>query len=229
MSIDFNALDRRLRDSVQDLVLAADEKVALRELGGRLDADRIRYMRNRAFDLAREAIQANLGDTLDALRWLEQVIKTLDASGERAPIVSSAFFSPGETCLRKLRELIGSARTSIDVCVFTIADNRLSDELIAAHKRGIALRILSDNDKQHDAGSDINQIQRSGIPVRLDNSPYHMHHKFAVFDGRLLANGSFNWTRSATVNNDENLVVTDDANLMRMFANQFEILWKRFA
>ena len=47
-------------------------------------------------------------------------------------------------------------------------------------------------------------------------------------DGRLLANGSFNWTRSATHNNDENLVVTDDANLVRVFGLQFEKLWQQF-
>ena len=49
-----------------------------------------------------------------------------------------------------------------------------------------------------------------------------------LFDGRLLANGSFNWTRSATHNNDENLVVTDDANLVRVFGLQFEKLWQQF-
>ena len=51
---------------------------------------------------------------------------------------------------------------------------------------------------------------------------------FALFDGRLLANGSFNWTRSATTNNDENLVVTDDANLVRVFGLQFGKLWQQF-
>jgi cardiolipin hydrolase len=66
------------------------------------------------------------------------------------------------------------------------------------------------------------------VPVRLDDAPYHMHHKFALFDGRLLANGSFNWTRSATHNNDENLVVTDDANLVRVFGLQFGKLWQQF-
>jgi arylsulfatase A-like enzyme len=48
-------------------------------------------------------------------------------------------------------------------------------------------------------------------------------------DGRVLANGSFNWTRSATRDNDENLVVSDDANLMRVFGLQFEKLWQKFA
>ena len=88
--------------------------------------------------------------------------------------------------------------------------------------------MVSDDDKQHDSGSDIARLRAGGVAVRLDDSPYHMHHKFALVDGRLLANGSFNWTRSATEKNDENLVVTDDANLVRVFGLQFEKLWQQF-
>ena len=122
-----------------------------------------------------------------------------------------------------------AARRELDICVFTIADDRLSDEIIAAHRRGVRVRVVSDNDKQYDTGSDIARLVDHGVEVRLDAGPSHMHHKFALFDGCLLANGSFNWTRSATTHNDENLVVTDDPNLVRSFAQQFEVLWGHFA
>lgn len=168
-------------------------------------------------------------EMLDALRWLEQVVRTLDAAGETAPVVSSAYFSPGDACLRRLRDLMRGCRSTLEVCVFTIADNRLSDAIVDCHERGVRVRVVSDNDKRHDAGSDIDLLRERGVPVRLDDGPHHMHHKVALVDGRLLANGSFNWTRSATMQNDENLVVTDDANLVRVFPVQFERLWQRFA
>ena len=41
-----------------------------------------------------------------------------------------------------------------------------------------------------------------------------MHHKFALFDGRRLMTGSFNWTRSASEQNEENLIVTADPVLV---------------
>lgn len=227
--MDLDALDRTLRDSAQDFTLDNNEKFELRQIGQQLDAGRIRFLRNRAFDIARDAMRAEPAAAMDVLRWLEQVVKTLDVAGERATTVSSAYFSPGDTCLRRLRELMRACRQTLDVCVFTIADDRLSETILECHARGVVVRVVSDNDKRHDAGSDIDQLIARGVPVRLDDSPYHMHHKFALFDGRLLANGSFNWTRSATVNNDENLVVSDDANLMRVFGQQFETLWQRFA
>jgi len=48
-------------------------------------------------------------------------------------------------------------------------------------------------------------------------------------DGTTFLNGSYNWTRTAASNNDENLVRTHDTNLVGKFAAQFEKLWSRFA
>ena len=112
--------------------------------------------------------------------------------------------------------------------MYTISDDQLSDELIAVHRRGLAVRIISDNEKRFDAGSDIQQLIDSGVPLRIDNSPFHMHHKFALFDGRLLLNGSFNWTRSASTSNEENLLVTDDLHLVAEYRREFEMLWARY-
>ena len=226
--MDFDALDRSLRETAQDFVLDADEKLELRELGQQLDAGRIRFLRNRAFDIAREAMLTDAGTTLDVLRWLEQAVKTLDAANEAAPVVSSAYFSPGDTCLRRLSDLMRGCRATLDICVFTIADDRLTGAILDCHARGVQVRVVSDNDKQYDSGSDIERLRAQGVPVRVDDAPSHMHHKFALFDGCVLANGSFNWTRSATRDNDENLVVTDDANLVRVFGLQFEKLWQQF-
>jgi phosphatidylserine/phosphatidylglycerophosphate/cardiolipin synthase-like enzyme len=226
--MDFDALDRSLRESAQDFTLDTLEKQQLRALGMQLDAGRVRFLRNRAFDIAREAMLAAPAETLDVLRWLEQVAKTLDAAHGAATVVSSAYFSPGDTCLRRLSDLMRGCKATLDICVFTIADDRLTDAILDCHARGVQVRIVSDNEKQYDAGSDIQRMVAHGIPVRLDRGAPHMHHKFALFDGRVLANGSFNWTRSATRDNDENLVVTDDPNLVRVFGLQFEKLWERF-
>ena len=226
--MEFDALDRSLRESAQDFTLDAGEKLELRELGQQLDAGRIRFLRNRAFDIARDAMRGEPGATLEVLRWLEQVVKTLDATDQAAPVVSSAYFSPGDTCLRRLRDLMRGCKATLDICVFTIADDRLTEAILDCHARGVQVRVVSDNDKQHDSGSDIARLRDRGVPVRLDDASYHMHHKFALFDGRVLANGSFNWTRSATRDNDENLVVSDDANLVRVFGLQFGKLWQQF-
>ena len=227
--MDFTQLDQTLREYVADSKLDDRERFELREIGARIDAERIRYLRNRAFEMARELMLADASKTVAVLRWLEQVVKTLDLASIPAAAGTTAFFTPGDSCLRRLRELCRGARRTIEVCVYTIADDRLTEELVAAHRRGVRVRIISDNDKRFDTGSDVPQLAAEGIEVRLDDTPFHMHHKFALFDGESLANGSFNWTRSASSSNQENLVVSKDAYLVKCFGGQFECLWGRFS
>lgn len=226
--MDFDSLDRQLRDSAQDLSLSNEERSALRELGAELSPDRLRFLRNRAFDIAREQVAANPGEALPMLKWVEQVVRTLDVNAGPVETLTSTYFSPGDACMQRLRALCASAKQTLDICVFTISDDRLSGVILDAHKRGVVVRIISDNDKVYDDGNDVRRLNESGIPVRVDHSEYHMHHKFALFDGKQLANGSFNWTRTATEHNDENLVVSNDRNLVRSFAQQFEVLWGRY-
>ena len=51
------------------------------------------------------------------------------------------------------------------------------------------------------------------------------HHKFCVIDSKLLINGSYNWTRQAAVSNQENIVVTNQPDLVRDFEAHFAAMW----
>lgn len=226
--MDFNQLDQKLRDSLADLKLSVDERDELRELGQSLSPDAIRFLRNRAFALVRELV-ADPQQAQAALKWLEQVVKTLDLKAQTLREPASAHFSPGESCRQKILALCRGARSQIDVCVFTLTDDVLAEALLACHRRGVAVRLLTDNEKEFDAGSDVPWLREQGVPVRVDRSEYHMHHKFAIFDGRQLLNGSFNWTRSASTSNEENLLVIEHAPLVADFRAEFERLWARHA
>jgi phosphatidylserine/phosphatidylglycerophosphate/cardiolipin synthase-like enzyme len=142
---------------------------------------------------------------------------------------SLAHFSPGDRCLRQIIRLFENTVRTADLAVFTITDDRISSAILAAHNRGAAIRIVTDNDKAFDPGSDIDRLRDAGIPVRIDRTPFHMHHKFAIFDNRLLANGSYNWTRGAAEQNVENLVLTSDSRLLTAFRAEFERLWLALA
>lgn len=138
---------------------------------------------------------------------------------------AEAFFSPGMACLQHLVSRFAAARQTVDVCVFTITDDRISRAILDAHRRGVKLRVITDNDKAYDLGSDIARLQEVGIPVKIDQTPAHMHHKFAIFDRARLVNGSYNWTRSATDVNAENIIDTGDPNLVAAFAAEFQRMW----
>lgn len=118
-----------------------------------------------------------------------------------------------------------SASKSIDVCVFTLSDNAIANILRDKHRAGVKVRIMSDNECVHNKGADIKNLAEMGIPVKLDVSEYHMHHKFCVVDDALLINGSFNWTYSASRKNAENITITTHRAFVEDFKEQFAKMW----
>ena len=238
-----NAADaeRILAHTLDDLTLSGGEKTALAAwvaANAKTDAQR-GVVRHAAFDLARKA-SANL-PAARLVDWLEDVMRTLapvaaPQQGGGTPADDLAFFAPGDACWRHLAGRITQARRTMDLCVFTITDDRVSNPILDAHRRGVRVRIVTDNEKAHDAGSDVHKFQAAGIPVKFDDVhgpgvsglSGHMHHKFAIFDGTRLVNGSYNWTRGAAEVNYENLVESSDPKLVAAFAAEFERLWKKF-
>lgn len=218
-----------LAGTLLDFKLSHSESLELRELLPQLKNDEVSFVRNRAFLLARDQVVLGGDNAVATLIWLDKIVKNIDNFRlSDIPVVNSAHFSPGDDCRRKLLDLFVNARRALDVSVFTISDNRLSDAIITAHKRGVLVRVITDDDKSLDEGSDIEALVYEGIDVRMDNTPSHMHHKFALIDGHTLINGSFNWTRSASDYNHENILVTNEPLLVAAYLNEFEQLWKKF-
>lgn len=141
-------------------------------------------------------------------------------------MINEAYFSPGNDCKNAIIDEINKATKSIKICVFTISDNDISRAIEEAYQRRIEIKIITDDDKSNDKGSDIYTLFHSGIEIKTDRSENHMHHKFAIIDDEILISGSFNWTRSASKYNQENIIITDNSVLISKFQNQFEFLWK---
>ena len=177
-----------------------------------------------AFELARESV--NTVNVSQVLEWLQDVTRLVRKTVPQPQAIrSEALFSPSDDCWMKISSMLKSARHAVEICVFTITDNRISREIEAAHARRVRVRILTDNDKAFDRGSDAERLARSGIEVRVDRTDHHMHHKFAIFDEKRLLTGSYNWTRSAAEHNEENLLVTDNESLLVDYRKEFERLW----
>lgn len=217
-------LAKILNDSLLDFKLDNDEKHVFRALSETLEDDQLRFIRNRAFELARPYVEVGGTDAVRILNWLDRVVKTIQPLTKTNRIQSIAYFSPGSNCKDKIISLMKSAKQAVDICVFTISDNGITRSILDAHQRGIVVTIISDNDKANDKGSDIGYLADKGLNIILDQSSYHMHHKFAIFDNKIILNGSFNWTRSASDYNEENIMLSGESNVVSMFSKQFQTL-----
>ncbi|KAF9985070.1 hypothetical protein BGZ75_003364 [Mortierella antarctica] len=190
----------------------------------------------------------------DVITWLETL---LNASGKHAPghqpngngngghnpapppvsppsdgsnVFVNPIFFPSEQSFQQLVKTLDGAKKSLDICVYTITDDHLASAIIRAHERGVKVRIISDNEKADDLGSDVKRLRDDNdIPTRVDKSTSFMHHKFAVIDDSLVINGSYNWTKGARFDNRENLTLTNYPKAVQGFKSEFERLWNDFA
>jgi len=178
-------------------------------------------LRYRLFNEARRLDFANNGQ--QALFWLQNCFELIDKYMFR---MHRVLFSPGTDILESISYLLKQARHTLDICIFTITDERLATEIQNCRQRGIKVRIITDDDKMYDYGSAIMDLKNHGIPVKIDHSRYHMHHKFGIIDSRIVFTGSFNWTYTASNHNQENLLVTTNFDIVKEYNEQYELLWK---
>lgn len=221
------ALEQILASTLADGRLTRTERQALK---ARIEAwdpspEARAEARAHVFDMARRALDQH--PPAHVVSWVEEVFRVLVPMSEPTTSVapSEAYFSPAEAGRKRIIELFGGCRTTAEVCVFTVTDNDVAQAILRAHERGVRVRIITDNLKAEDRGSDVDRLAAAGVPVRMDHTDAHMHHKFALFDGQRLLTGSYNWTRSAFLENHENIVLTEDRHLVRLFDAEFERLW----
>ena len=53
-----------------------------------------------------------------------------------------------------------------------------------------------------------------------------MHNKFCIIDDELVITGSYNWTTSADLKNDENVLFITSDKTVRAYRVQFEKYWQ---
>ncbi len=194
------------------------------EVAGALnELDRVERgeLKMRLFNRAK-VLTSNGDDSLKPIRWLENSFELIEKNTFR---LHEVLISPGKQIPDTLYVLLENAKQSIDICVFTISDQSLSKRIIDAHRRGVAVRIISDDQKVNDRGSQVYNLKKAGIKVKIDHSRYHMHHKFGVIDSRISFTGSYNWTYTATKHNQENLIITTNYDIVKQFGSEFEKLW----
>ncbi|KAI4877048.1 hypothetical protein NFI96_011305, partial [Prochilodus magdalenae] len=132
-----------------------------------------------------------------------------------------------DTSFSRLLAHLLSTCVSLDLCVFSFSHMELSRAVLLLHSRGVAVRVLTDRDYMSINGSQIGALRRAGVCVRHELSEVvHMHHKFALLDGTKLITGSLNWTATGIQSNKENLIVTEDLELVGPFQDEFRRLWE---
>jgi len=140
------------------------------------------------------------------------------------------YFSPDDGVSPRLVDLVEGAQSSVDFLAYSFTSDPLADALIERFQAGVSVRGVFDEDSyRSNTGGEYLRLQRAQMNVRLDGNPNLMHNKVIVIDSETVVLGSYNFTRSADRNNDENVLVIHDPAVAAAYLLEFEILYAQAA
>ncbi len=154
-----------------------------------------------------------------------------------------------EDIARRVAEFFRPARETLELALYDVrlpdpVGSIVADELRAAHERGVAVRLIYNED----SGSDRRDEGRGRKPPELhpppetrpeildelpietrpvNGIPDLMHHKYAVRDGEAVWTGSANWTTDSWSRQENVLAIVDSAEIAGRYRENFAELWEK--
>lgn len=163
---------------------------------------------------------------LGAAIWLA-VALAVPADVTAAPSVE-IYYAPEDLPGDRLASLYGKARRYIYVAIFGITYPPIVKALVAARKRGVDVRVISDRERLNDPKqqSALETLRLAGIPIKVNRHENLMHLKQIVMDDEINTSGSMNQTGSGNRYNDERLDVLTDPVTSAKARDKFLSMWK---
>ncbi|MBX2797222.1 MAG: hypothetical protein KTR31_06140 [Myxococcales bacterium] len=166
------------------------------------------------------------------------------------------WFSPNEDAMGRILELVDAAQERISFTIFAFTKDQVGSAFIRKHEELVDAGLVTQGDRSFGVSGMIDQSQLhsngqyhevyrllgAGLPMRLDGNDAgrqpgdyqagggRLHSKTMVIDpdgeNPVVISGSFNWSSSATVSNDEYLLVFHGPRVAADFVDYFEYLWR---
>ncbi len=137
-------------------------------------------------------------------------------------------FSPQGGVEDLLVDAIGRASRTLDVAIFSLYSQRVADALIAAKKRGVAVRVAADG-SQSRRSQPMLSLSKAGV-ARVSagrGGAGVLHHKYVVADGALLMTGSYNFSANAEQFNFENDLYSTVPGEVAAYGAEFAAVWNQ--
>lgn len=155
------------------------------------------------------------------LLWL-----TVPAGGGWSATVE-VYYAPEDAPLDRLAALYGQATRYLYVSVYGLTSPRAVEAMVAAKKRGVDVRLITDRQRTEDVKqrSALHALHLAGIPILVNEHDGLMHLKQTVIDDQVNASGSMNHTTSGNRYNDERLDIITDHAISVKAREKFLTMW----
>lgn len=137
------------------------------------------------------------------------------------------YYAPEDAPLDRLATLYGHAKRYLYVSVYGLTSPRAVEAMVAAKKRGVDVRLITDRQRTEDMKqrAALHTLHLAGIPILINEHDGLMHLKQVVIDDEVNTSGSMNHTTSGNHYNDERLDVMTDHAISVKAREKFLAMW----
>ena len=137
------------------------------------------------------------------------------------------YYGPDDAPLDRLTTLYRHARRYLYVAVYGLTSPRAVEAMVAAKKRGVDVRLITDLQRTEDVKqrTALQTLHLAGIPILVNEHDGLMHLKQVVIDDEVNTTGSMNHTTSGNRYNDERLDVITDHAITVKAREKFLAMW----
>ncbi len=128
----------------------------------------------------------------------------------------------------QVADALSTVQRTLDIAAFEFNNPVITAAVLAAHQRGVAVRLVTDN--EHGIGSKdttLGQLIDAGIPVIDDNRSALMHNKFMILDSTSVITGSYNFTINDTYRNNNNMLIFRSQKMVQDYQNEFNKMFEQ--
>jgi phosphatidylserine/phosphatidylglycerophosphate/cardiolipin synthase-like enzyme len=136
------------------------------------------------------------------------------------------YFAPDDGAALHIEDALKAARVSVHFMAFSFTRTDFADALIQRAQAGVTVQGVFEK-RQIAAGGDAawNALRGAGLDVRQDGNPFNLHSKVFVIDQQVVVTGSYNFSRNAEENNDENVLIVYNPQIAAAYFAEWQKVW----
>lgn len=134
------------------------------------------------------------------------------------------YFAPEDHACDAIVDEIHEAEKTIDFMAFSFTSDDIAEAMAGRVKQAVKVRGLFEKRCAGSQYSKDEYLAERGCSIYMDKNPYTMHHKVIIIDNDTVVTGSYNFSKQAETNNDENVLIVHDADIAAAFMKEFERL-----
>jgi phosphatidylserine/phosphatidylglycerophosphate/cardiolipin synthase-like enzyme len=121
--------------------------------------------------------------------------------------------------------IVKSATKSVRFMAFSFTDYPLADAMSQRAKEGVDVAGVFETVGSETDAAELRTLMCRKVPVKQDGNTGFLHHKVIVVDERIVITGSLNFSTNAEESNDENVIIIDNAEIARLYMQEFDRVW----